>query len=131
MKGVSKRVCSRIAGCTAYSCDDEGCLGKKIATHTAPVSASATSVLHNHKWYYQKRWRTIRLGQLSRQPLCERCKTFDIVTAAKHVDHVTPHKGSAKLFFDAGNLQSLCHNCHSFKTREEEKGNYQDFRNHK
>lgn len=131
MKGVSKRVCSRIAGCTAYSCDDEGCLAGKITTHKPPQAADATSVRHHHSWYYQKRWATIRLGQLSRQPLCERCKTYEIITAAKHVDHVIPHKGDAKLFFDATNLQSLCVSCHSFKTTEEQKGNYLDFRNYK
>lgn len=28
------------------------------------------------------------------------------------VDHITPHKGDEALFFDQGNLQTLCKPCH-------------------
>jgi 5-methylcytosine-specific restriction protein A len=34
---------------------------------------------------------------------------------ATDVDHVVPHRGDIKLFM-TGELQSLCHSCHSRKT---------------
>lgn len=35
-------------------------------------------------------------------------------------DHVTPHRGQEAMFWDAGNLQSLCKPCHDrIKQREE------------
>ena len=41
---------------------------------------------------------------------------------ATDVDHVRPHKGKQQPFFDATNLQSLCHACHSRKTATEDGG---------
>lgn len=121
-KSIKKTICGKLAGCPAFSCDDENCLAKQIQTHRPPPPTDSVAERHNHRWYYGSRWRTIRLGQLSREPLCQRCLTFDIVTAAVHVDHVTPHKGDASLFFDTSNLQSLCITDHSWKTIEERKG---------
>jgi hypothetical protein len=34
------------------------------------------------------------------------------VAAAKIVDHVIPHKGNLKLFWDRANWQPLCKACH-------------------
>lgn len=44
------------------------------------------------------------------------------VVGATQVDHVTPHKGNPELFWDEANWQSLCHRCHSRKTRAEQRG---------
>ena len=41
------------------------------------------------------------------------------------VDHIIPHRGDAKLFWDEGNWQSLCKNCHDHKTMTEDR--YQEF----
>ncbi|MCR8827199.1 HNH endonuclease [Photobacterium sp. TY 1-4] len=38
---------------------------------------------------------------------------------ATDVDHITPHKGDRRLFFDQSNWQSLCKSCHSRKTARE------------
>ncbi len=40
------------------------------------------------------------------------------MTPAEHVDHVTPHKGDPKMFWE-GPFQALCASCHSKKTVEE------------
>ena len=40
-------------------------------------------------------------------------------TRATDVDHVQPHNGDWSMFTDRGNLQSLCHACHSRKTMAE------------
>ena len=67
-------------------------------------------------------WRRMRARQLRDFPLCAECIRHGKVTAATEVDHITPHKGDAKLFFDKRNLQSLCKRCHSAKTAREDGG---------
>jgi 5-methylcytosine-specific restriction endonuclease McrA len=73
------------------------------------------------KWYKTSNWQRMRLSQLSRQPLCKFCHKAGIVTEANTVDHVMPHRGKMDLFFDKGNLQSLCKSCHSSQKQRLEK----------
>jgi 5-methylcytosine-specific restriction protein A len=65
---------------------------------------------------YGSEWRKARLGFLSRNPLCKECLKNDIIEPATDVDHVIPHRGDRKLFWDVNNWQALCHICHSKKT---------------
>ena len=66
---------------------------------------------------YGRRWRRMREVQLRREPLCRACAARGIVAAATDVDHIVPRRlGGAN---GRGNLQSLCHGCHSGKTRAE------------
>jgi len=74
------------------------------------------------RWYSLKRWADLRLSVLRAQPLCAMCATRDRVTPAEIVDHVTPHRGDAALFWDAGNLQSLCKRCHDSDKQVAERG---------
>ena len=72
------------------------------------------------KLYSTKRWRRMRHEQLCEEPYCQMgdCHEF-----AKVVDHIEPHRGDLKLFFDEDNLQSLCRNCHDeHKQRIESRG---------
>lgn len=66
---------------------------------------------HDHL-YDLARWSRLRLKQLSQHPLCERCSSRGVVTAATVVHHKVPHKGDLKLFFDHANLASSCKPCH-------------------
>lgn len=76
-----------------------------------------------HRLYDTKRWDKLRAAQLLREPFCRACAAAGVRTRATDVDHVTPHRGNIVLFFDSGNLQSLCHACHSRKTiREQQAG---------
>nr|WP_256372325.1 HNH endonuclease signature motif containing protein [Ensifer sp. M14] len=55
---------------------------------------------------------------MAREPLCRFCLVVEDVTEATVVDHMRPHKGNVELFYDPGNLQSLCKPCHDgFKQR--------------
>lgn len=71
---------------------------------------------------YDARWRKARLAYLARHPLCAECKRQGRTTAARVVDHVTPHRGDPVLFWDEANWQPLCdsttgpHDCHGVKT---------------
>ncbi|WP_343040029.1 HNH endonuclease signature motif containing protein [Methylocystis heyeri] len=37
------------------------------------------------------------------------------------VDHITPHKGDIKLFWDRKNWQPLCEPCHNSRKQREER----------
>ena|SRR5690554_2622226 len=58
--------------------------------------------------YNDRRWHRLRYKQLQAEPLCKFCLEQGRTEAATVVDHITPHKGNQELFFDPGNLQSLC-----------------------
>ena len=63
-------------------------------------------------------WRKIRRAQLTREPLCRKCKSKGITKAANVVDH---HDGDS-WDNDEDNLQSLCTPCHNRKTALEDGG---------
>jgi 5-methylcytosine-specific restriction protein A len=67
-------------------------------------------------WYQGKRWRTLRAAILRRDPVCVACNR----NPANECDHITPHKGDARLFWNPANLQGLCKPCHSRKTATED-----------
>lgn len=72
--------------------------------------------------YSDPAWRTIRRGQLSKQPLCQSCLTKGHIASAVHVDHVFPWRHIGEHAFFNNIFQSLCHECHSYKTGQERKG---------
>ena len=41
-----------------------------------------------------------------------------VYTKATVVDHIVPHRGDPKLFWDPDNWQTLCKRCHDKKTGE-------------
>lgn len=72
-----------------------------------------------HKRGYNSRWDRIRLQALKRDHyLCQPCQTKGRVTPAKEVDHIVPKsKGGTD---DLTNLQSICIDCHTAKTAQDE-----------
>ena len=76
------------------------------------------------QWLYNTgRWRKVRKLHLASEPLCRMCADEGRITAAQVVDHIKAHKGDEALFWDMGNLSSLCVHCHNrHKKREEMSG---------
>lgn len=73
--------------------------------------------------YKSKQWKAIRAKRLYKEPFCRTCTLLNKQTRAWIVDHVIPHKGDTKLFYDYANTQSLCETCHnSLKQSEEVRG---------
>ena len=72
--------------------------------------------LSAHKRGYDKKWSAARLRHLAKFPLCNRCEDKGILNTANVVDHIVPHKGDKKLFWDRYNWQSLCTFHHNQKT---------------
>lgn len=86
--------------------------------------------------YKLKAWLNARDTQLAVHPLCERCERRGYVKAAAVVNHRVPHRGDIWLFFDRGNHESLCADCHDgvvqqmerlgYSTEVDESGRYTD-----
>ena len=85
----------------------------------------AFAFMGQHKHLYDKAaWRRLRLHQLAKRPLCALHGELGQIKPASVVDHIRPHGGDMQLFFDEGNLQSLCKSCHdSHKQAQERNAN--------
>lgn len=71
--------------------------------------------------YKTARWERVRCEQLSRQPLCERCLSQEIVELATVVHHKVAHRGALGLFWD-GPFESLCKSHHDRDGQLEDHG---------
>lgn len=63
---------------------------------------------------YGRRWQRARALFLARHPVCmcpDGCGR-----PATEVDHIRPHRGDERLFWDQTNWQGLTKECHSAKT---------------
>ncbi len=52
------------------------------------------------------------------------CAKAGRVTAATVVDHIKPHRGDQKLFWDTANWQALCKPCHDSHKQQIERIGY-------
>lgn len=72
---------------------------------------------------YGSRWQKARHTFLCEHPLCVMCEAQGRLEPATVVDHIQPHKGDQRLFWDSSNWQALCKQCHdSDKQRLEKSG---------
>lgn len=80
-----------------------------------------------HRWYRSARWLTLRQQVFLRDRYeCRKCQRIEGNTSRLVCDHVTPHRGNARLFWDEANLQTLCKPCHdTLKQREEQATRHQ------
>lgn len=68
---------------------------------------------------YSNEWSRSRAAFLRLNPACaEHLKRGDFARATV-VDHVEPHRGDQRLFWDRSNWQPLCAQCHGRKTQAE------------
>lgn len=73
-----------------------------------------------NKKIYNKRWEKFSKAYLQAHPLCVECMKQGKYTKATVVDHIIPHRGNQKLFWDQSNMQPLCKRCHDRKTLTED-----------
>lgn len=71
---------------------------------------------------YTYQWSKASKHYLTSNPWCVECLKKGIHEPATETDHIIPHKGDKKLFWDKTNWQGLCHGCHSAKTAREDGG---------
>ena len=77
---------------------------------------------------HSKRWNALRTAYIGSHPFCEECMARGIMDQpAEEVHHVRPigtgrsWEEMCALAFDAGNLRSLCHDCHVAAHRRQRK----------
>lgn len=76
------------------------------------------------KWYKTAEWRRLRLDIFKRDHFtCQwpGCGRVEGNTSKLVADHRTPHRGSERLFWDRGNLWTLCKPCHDGAKQREER----------
>lgn len=69
---------------------------------------------------YGSKWQKARRHYLDKHPTCAYCEREGIVSLATVVDHIIPHKGDKKLFWDSSNWQPLCKPHHDVDKKLEE-----------
>ena len=85
-----------------------------------PLRPCRAPVCRIFVWMYATQtWDALRTAQLLKEPFCRACTARGLRVRATDVDHIRDHKGDWTVFTDEGNLQSLCHSCHSRKTAQE------------
>lgn len=106
-----------------------GKLAPTIGYMAAPertADAARTVATPWRKWYWTSRWRETRMRVFARDGFtCQRpgCGLMTANTSKLVCDHRQPHRGDEALFWDEGNLQTLCKPCHDrHKQREERAG---------
>ena len=78
--------------------------------HVETTNQVKTPAANYHSLYNTRRWRAASKAFLSVHPFCK-CGQF-----AEATDHIIPHRGDLKLFWDRANWQTLCKRCHDRKT---------------
>lgn len=74
--------------------------------------------------YNTTRWRALRMAILTRDRFtCQwpGCGYMTADTSQLVADHKQPHRGDEALFWDEGNLQTLCKPCHDRKKQAAER----------
>ena len=69
---------------------------------------------------YGSRWQKESRFFLQVHPLCCMCQKEGRYVKATVVDHIVPHRGDEKLFWDQSNWQPLCKKHHDQKTGRED-----------
>lgn len=65
---------------------------------------------------YTYQWQQARRVFLDKHPCCAECQRQGFVEVSTVVDHIEPHRGDQKLFWDESNWQALCKPHHDEKT---------------
>lgn len=104
--GKLKQMSPRLAGLAPK-------VGWMPARSEADLSRDRDARLAWRAWYKTARWQRLRWSVLVRDLFtCRMCKRIEPVTSQLVADHVMPHRGVEALFWDDGNLQTLCKPCH-------------------
>ena len=110
--------------CEALRCTADRLTGSAYCEAHGSRHKASPDRLRSNNEYKLRLWESIRIRQLSTQPLCQSCLLNDQITPAVAVDHVFNWKAISIDAFRINLFQSLCVSCHSLKTAQEKKGIY-------
>ncbi|WP_425985888.1 HNH endonuclease [Brevundimonas sp. TWP1-2-1b1] len=102
-----------------------GCRGCAAGWGDTPkYSVHLQSRSYHH--LYDHRWAKAAKAFLDQHPLCRFHEDQGRTVAAQCVDHIQPHRGDLKLFWERTNWQPLCNPCHnSLKKQIESRGHHE------
>lgn len=104
----------RICGCGRAVPSGERCACQVIRDRERKARFDRTRPTARQRGY-DADWQKARAEYLAINPYCRCCGGHAVV-----VDHVKPHRGDRRLFWDKRNWQPLCVRCHSsMKQRQE------------
>ena len=110
------------AGCPHLVDPAQKSLHKGYCPICGPMAAANYDKHHREKTprqlYTTNRWKKFSRTYRARHPVCTICGS----RASDVVDHIQPHNGNPKLFWDKKNLQALCKRCHDRKTATQDGG---------
>ena len=75
---------------------------------------------------YGRRWKAASDAFIAAHPLCRFCEDAGRVRASEVTDHIVPHRGDARLFWDSGNWMALCKHCHDSRKQRIERRGYSE-----
>lgn len=90
-----------------------------MPTRRVVASPLASRVAPKQDWsrlYNSRAWKAASRRFLAEHLLCITCEREGRSSLATQTDHIRPHRGDLRLFWDATNWQPLCQSCHSRKT---------------
>jgi len=90
---------------------------KQVIENGKVAKAGTSQRLTARQRGYTRRWdKVAKHWRTNVQKVCQVCLIDDVVSPAQVVDHIVPHRGDMRLFWDESNWQSLCKPCHDRKT---------------
>jgi 5-methylcytosine-specific restriction protein A len=98
---------------------EDGGVCKKHAKKSNPSGRKSGDV---QKWMNSARFRNRRAQWIKGKFCTKHRKEAGILVRADVLDHIVPHCGDYRLFWDESNWQGLCFSCHSKKTATEDGG---------
>lgn len=120
MPNAAPKPCKH-AGCRALVTSGAYCDIHKKKKQQQTDSARLSSTQRG----YGYRWQKVSKGYLKSHPLCvcDKCQGGKFrIRAAEVVDHIIPHGGDMKLFWDPDNWQPMAKECHDRKTATQDGG---------
>ncbi|MDE4302862.1 HNH endonuclease signature motif containing protein [Phaeobacter gallaeciensis] len=121
---------ARLKICAASGCEEfalpglphcekhEAVRQARLKERRAKAQTSEAAIV-GRRLYASAKWKAAAKAFLRRHPLCRDCAELGAIEPATDVDHIKPHKGDRRVFWDRSNWQALCHRCHSRKTARE------------
>lgn len=104
--------------CRHPGCSELVSLGQKYCEKHKDMHPE--EIRSSGKLGYGYKWQQARKRYLQVHPLCVECMKEGRYVKATDVDHIIPHRGDQRLFWDQNNWQALCHSHHSQKTARED-----------
>ena len=102
------------SACVVPGCPGHGTVKGRCRAHALTEADRPNQDVR--RWYRTARWARLRDQVRARNPLCIHCERAGRIEGWTDVDHIVPHRGDPRLFWDVDNLQGLCAGHHAEKT---------------